>query len=169
MQRKTLWTFLRYGPAALLEIIHAQIHEYTLPKRALAACGIGSYIHRRASLRSPENIFLGDAVFIGPENRLWASPHATLTIEDKVLCGPNVVIVTSNHGTSLRDTPMVDQAWEERDVRICNDVWLGANVVVLPGVTIGEHSIIAAGAVVTKDVAAYSVMAGVPARLVSTR
>ncbi len=64
---------------------------------------------------------------------------------------------------------MIDQPWIERDVHIGADVWIGANAVVLPGITIGDHSIVAAGAIVTKDVAAYSVVGGVPARVIMSR
>jgi acetyltransferase-like isoleucine patch superfamily enzyme len=169
MKQSAVFSLLRYGPQALLELIHAQVHEFTLPKRSLAAFGSGSYLHKRASLRSPENISIGCNVSIGPDNRLWASPNAKLMIGDNVLLGPNVVIVTSNHGSAIRDVPIVDQPWEERDVHIGAGSWLGANVVVLPGITIGEHSIVAAGAVVTKDVAPYSVVGGIPAKLITMR
>jgi acetyltransferase-like isoleucine patch superfamily enzyme len=162
-------SLLRYGPQALLELIHAQVHEFTLPKRSLAALGSGSYLHKRASLRSPENISIGRDVSIGPESRLWASPGAKLFIGDKALLGPNVLIVTSNHGAAERDVAMVDQPWIERDVHIGADVWIGANAVVLPGITVGEHSIIAAGAIVTGDVAPYSVVGGVPAAVIRSR
>jgi acetyltransferase-like isoleucine patch superfamily enzyme len=169
MRGSTIGSLLRYGPRALLELIHSQVQEFTLPCRLLAACGPGSYLHKRASLRSPENIRIGRGVSIGPENRLWASPNARLTIGDHVLLGPNVVLVTSNHGAASREVPIVEQSWEEREVRIEEGAWLGANVVVLPGVTVGAHSIVAANAVVTKDVAPYSIVGGVPAKLLTMR
>jgi acetyltransferase-like isoleucine patch superfamily enzyme len=163
------FSLLRYGPQALLELIHAQVHEFTLPKRHLAALGARSYLNKRVSFRSPENISIGSDASIGPDSRLWASPGAKLCIGDKALFGPNVLILTSNHGVSERDVAMIDQPWIEREVHIGADVWIGANAVVLPGVTIGDHSIIAAGAIVTKDVAPYSVVGGVPARVIMSR
>ncbi|MEO7202063.1 MAG: acyltransferase [Candidatus Tumulicola sp.] len=169
MTLATAFSLLRYGPQALLELVHAQVHEFTLPKRYLAALGARSYLHKRTSLRSPENISIGSDASIGPESRLWASPGAKLRIGDKALFGPNVLILTSNHGAAERDVAMIDQPWIECEVRIGADVWIGANAVVLPGVTIGDHSIIAAGAIVTKDVAPYSVVGGVPARVIMSR
>ncbi len=163
------FSLLRYGPQALLEVVHAQVQEFTLPKRNLAALGARSYLNKRASLRSPENISIGSGVSIGPDSRLWASPGAKLYIGDKALFGPNVLILTSNHGSAEGDLAMIDQPWIERDVHIGADVWIGANAVVLPGITIGDHSIVAAGAIVTKDVAAYSVVGGVPARVIMSR
>ncbi len=56
------FSLLRYGPQALLEVVHAQVQEFTLPKRNLAALGARSYLNKRASLRSPENISIGSGV-----------------------------------------------------------------------------------------------------------
>jgi acetyltransferase-like isoleucine patch superfamily enzyme len=169
MTLPAVFSLLRFGPQALLELVHAQVQEFTLPRRRLAALGAGSYLHKRISLRSPENISIGNGASIGPDSRLWASPNAKLQIGNKALFGPNVVIVTSNHGTAERDVAVMDQPWIERDVRIGSDVWIGANAVVLPGVTVGDHSIIAAGAVVTKNVEPYSVVGGVPAKVITSR
>lgn len=65
--------------------------------------------------------------------------------------------------------PIVAQGLEIKSVVIGNDVWIGAHAVILAGVAIGDGSVIAAGAVVTKDVAPYSVVAGVPARVIKKR
>jgi acetyltransferase-like isoleucine patch superfamily enzyme len=161
--------FARFGPKALVEVVFAQMLAYTEPRSRLAAFGTGSYFNKRCSLASPENIRLGKSVSVGPENRLWASPRARLTIEDDVLLGPNVTIVTSNYSAADRGRPLKDQEWIESDVTIGRRSWLGAHVVVLPGVTIGEGAIIAAGAVVTASVPPYAIVGGVPAKLLKYR
>ena len=84
--------------------------------------------------------------------------------------GTDVTIITRNHRFDRTDIPMMEQGFEEeRPVYIGNDVWIGDRALILPGVHIGDGSIIAAGAVVTKDVPPYSIVAGVPARKIRDR
>ncbi|MBI9041327.1 DapH/DapD/GlmU-related protein [Lutibacter sp.] len=90
-------------------------------------------------------------------------------IGDYVIMGPDVKIYTKNHGYSSLDIPIALQANEEKEVVIGNDVWLGANVILTPGVNIGNHVIIAAGSVVTKDVPNYAIVGGVPAKVLKYR
>lgn len=86
------------------------------------------------------------------------------------MMGTDVIIITRNHRFDRTDIPMMEQGFEEeRPVYIGNDVWIGDRVLILPGVHIGDGSIIAAGAVVTKDVPPYSIVAGVPARKIRDR
>jgi acetyltransferase-like isoleucine patch superfamily enzyme len=168
-QLKTLRLFARFGVKAAVELIFAQINAFTEPRSRLGAFGKGSWFNRRCSLASPENISIGERVSVGPENRLWASPRARLIVEDDVLLGPNVTIVTSNYGMTDRERPIHDQPWVESDVRIERGAWLGANVVVLPGVTIGEGAVIAAGAVVAHSVPPFAIAGGVPAKVLKER
>jgi acetyltransferase-like isoleucine patch superfamily enzyme len=161
--------FVRFGAKAAIELVFAQINAFTEPRSRLGAFGKGSYFDRRCSLASPENVSIGERVSVGPENRLWASPRARLIIQDDVLLGPNVTIVTSNYGMADRERPMHDQAWVELDVRIERGAWLGANVVVLPGVTIGEGAVVAAGAVVAHSIPAFAIAGGVPAKVLKYR
>lgn len=160
---------VRFGPKALAEVLHAQIRSFTEPRALLAGCGEGTYFDRRCSFKSPENVTIGNTVAIGPEARLWASPRAKLIIEDDVLVGPNVTIVTSNYDTSDRERPVFDRPWLESDVVIGRRSWLAANVVVLPGVTIGEGAVIAAGAVVASSIPPYAIAGGVPAKVLKFR
>ena len=166
---RTAILFARFGLKAAVELVFVQIQAFTEPRSRLGACGKGTYFNRHCSLASPENVSIGKRVSVGPENRLWASPRARLVIEDDVLLGPNVTIVTSNYGMADRDRPVHDQAWIESDVRIERGAWLGANVVVLPAVTIGEGAVIAAGAVVTHSIPAFAVAGGVPAKILKYR
>lgn len=87
-----------------------------------------------------------------------------LTIEDKVGIGPNVTILI--HSDPFPSPLQKIYPKITLPVHIKKGVWIGAGAIILPGVTIGEYSIVAAGAVVTKDVPPYSVVAGVPAKVV---
>jgi len=90
-------------------------------------------------------------------------------IGDNVMMGPNVSVYTSNHNFDNLDIPMVEQGEIISPVTIKDDVWIGANAIILPGVTIGKGAIIGAGSIVTKDVEEYTVVAGNPAKVIKRR
>ncbi|MBS0028553.1 CatB-related O-acetyltransferase [Chitinophaga sp. 2R12] len=93
-----------------------------------------------------------------------------VTIGNYVLMGPNVTILTQNHIFSRTDTPIYYQgATPEMPVIIEDDVWIGQNVIILPGLRICQGAIVAAGAVVTKDVPPYMIVGGNPARIIKKR
>ena len=84
--------------------------------------------------------------------------------------GQDVIVYTTRHKDDRVDIPMREQGMAEvLPVTIGNDVWIGSRVIILPGVTIGDGCIIGAGAVVTKDVPPYSVVGGVPGRIIRKR
>lgn len=87
-----------------------------------------------------------------------------ITIEDDVLIGPQVKLVTENHPVDPIDRKSLDLA----SIHIGKNVWLGAGAIILPGVTVGENSIVAAGAVVTKDVPSNTIVGGVPAKFIKS-
>ena len=96
--------------------------------------------------------------------------HGPVTIGDNVMMGPEVVIYTGGHRHDRTDIPMMEQgSVDPRPVTIGNDVWIGRRAIILPGVTIGDGVIIAAGAVVTKSIEPYMIAAGVPAKAVKSR
>ena len=112
------------------------------------------------------NIEIGRNSGIGINAKITSST----IIGDNVMMGPNVSIFTTNHKFARTDIPMVMQGEDEvKSVTIQNDVWIGANVIILPGVTIGEGAIIGAGSVVTKDVEEYTIVAGNPAKVIKKR
>ena len=113
-------------------------------------------------------------IYIGT-NALFLSTRAKINISSHVMFGPNVTIMTGNHRTDVVGKYMTeikesDKLPEnEQDVCFLGDNWVGANSTILKGVTVGEGSIIAAGAVVTNDVPLYSIVGGVPARVIAMR
>ncbi|MFV0435240.1 MAG: DapH/DapD/GlmU-related protein [Leucobacter sp.] len=105
-----------------------------------------------------KNIALGERVFINSGCRF--QDQGGITIGDDVLIGHNVVLATLNHSLDPAERATVVPG----PITIGNRVWIGANVTVLAGVAIGEGAIVAAGAVVTRDVDPRTVVGGVPAR-----
>ena len=114
----------------------------------------------------------GKDISIGNNSGLGISccVRGPLEIGDNVMMGPDVRILTSNHRTDRLDIPMCQQgSFPKEKVVIGSDVWIGTRVVILPGVYIGNGSIVAAGAVVSKDVPDYAVVGGVPAKVIKYR
>ena len=85
-----------------------------------------------------------------------------ITIEERVLIGPGTKLITENHP----EKPELRRYVYSRPIRIKKGAWLGAGVTVLPGVTVGENAMVAAGAVVTKDVPDNTIVGGVPAKVI---
>lgn len=119
-----------------------------------------------------DTIELGNDVAIG-DGAIFMAKVSSITIGSKVMFGPNVTIRGGNHNTSVIGKYMFDvhekRPEDDQPVVIEDDVWVGTNVVILKGVRIGRGSIIAAGAVVNKDVLPYSIVGGVPAKLIKMR
>lgn len=92
-----------------------------------------------------------------------------ITIGDNVLIGPNCVIASCEHSFGDPHVPICRQPVKYAPIVIGNDVWIGANVFIKCGVTIADGCVIAAGSVVTKDVPAYAIVGGVPAKVIKFR
>ena len=108
------------------------------------------------------DVVIGDHTRIGLHNTIIGP----VTIGNHVNLAQGITVTALNHNFSDARKRIDQQGVSTAAVVISDDVWIGANAVILPGVTIGRHSVIAAGAVVTKDVPPYSVAAGVPARII---
>lgn len=133
-------------------------------KLMLKSCGKQVNIEQGAIFSAKTS--LGDYSGIGINARI----NGTCTIGKYVMMGTDVVVITRNHAFDRTDVPMMEQGFEaERPVVIGDDVWIGDRVVILPGVHVGEGSILAAGAVVTKDVPPYAIVGGVPAKVIKFR
>lgn len=95
--------------------------------------------------------------------------QANVSLGNHVIMGPDVKIYSRNHRAESLEEPIQKQGKHYLKTTIGNDVWLGANVIVTAGVNIGDHCIVAAGAVVTKDVPDYAIVGGVPAAVIKMR
>lgn len=95
--------------------------------------------------------------------------QANVTIGDHVIMGPDIKIYSRNHKTERLDIPIQKQGKHYLSTTIGNDVWIGANAIIVAGVNVGNHAIIAAGAIVTKDVPDFAVVGGCPAKVLKYR
>ncbi len=121
-----------------------------------------------------KGVFFGSGQFVSIGDYSGIGINASIAGEVKigsyVMMGPEVMIYTYGHQFNDLEKPMIFQGNSQvKPVIIEDDVWIGARVIILPGVTIGRGSIIGAGSVVTKDVPAYAVMGGNPAKIVKMR
>lgn len=107
-----------------------------------------------------KNITVGEGVFINACCHF--QDHGGVTIGDGCQIGHNVVFATLNHGLA----PEKRKSTYPAPIVLGKNVWIGSNATILQGVTIGDNSVVAAGAVVTKDVAANTVVGGVPAKFI---
>lgn len=139
--------------------------RYEILKELLGQCYEDTLIEPPFHCDDGKNIFVGTHFYAN--YNLTVLDHDKVIIGNNVLLGPNVTLTTATHSQDYR----IRNDDGESDIMgapivIEDDAWLGANVVVMPGVTIGKHSIIGAGSVVTKDVPADTVVAGVPAKVI---
>src|SRR5690606_34517866 len=111
------------------------------------------------------NISIGDNSGIGRASHL--SAMAAIDIGANVMIAEQLIIITVNHGISSKRN-MIDLPMHPEPVRIGNNVWIGARVIILPGVTIGNNVVIASGAVVTKSFPSNCIIGGVPANVIKT-
>lgn len=125
-----------------------------------------------SGIYSFKSIEIGDDVFIG-SGASFSAAISRIRIGSKVMFGPGVIIRGGNHNTLVVGAYMADVheklPGDDEDVVIENDVWVGAGAIILKGVRISRGSIVAAGAVVTKSFPPYSIIGGVPARLIRHR
>lgn len=99
----------------------------------------------------------------------YVNGYGGLTIGERSALGPFSIIHTANHIFADPDRPMKEQGWEKKPVFVGKDCWIGMGVVIVPGVTIGDGAVVGAGSVVSKDIPAWAVAVGNPARVIKHR
>lgn len=131
---------------------------------------LGNNLH----LHDVRNIILGNNISIGSRACIICS-RAKVIINDNVMFGPQVTLITGGHRTDIIGRHMISISDSEKnkdddkDIVFHGDNWVGANVTILRGVNIGVGAVIAAGSVVTKDVPDYAIVGGVPAKVIKMR
>jgi acetyltransferase-like isoleucine patch superfamily enzyme len=139
-------------------------------------------------LKHPETMEIGDSVFIGAQsmiqgrfdgtckigNHVWIGPQAyfdarDLVLEDYVGWGPGAKVLGSAHTGEPTNVPIIATGLMIKPVRVGVGADIGMNASILPGITIGAHSIVGTGSVVTRDVPDYAIVAGAPAKILRFR
>jgi acetyltransferase-like isoleucine patch superfamily enzyme len=119
-----------------------------------------------------DTITVGDDVYLGPGSSLRAT-ESEIIIGNKVLFGPQVSLIGGDHNTSVNGKFMYDvhdkRPEDDQAIVLEDDVWIGTGATILKGVTIGRGSIVAAKALVIKDVPPYAIVGGIPAKRIKWR
>lgn len=160
--RRDVWSDLRLRLLADLGYLPTHSVRKFFYRRAGMTIPKTSSIHWRAEFYAPENISIGDFCTIG--DSCFLDGRSGLTIGRSVNLGSHVSIYTREHDVHSPDfaetgAPVVIEDWG----------WVGSHAVLLPGVRVGEGAVVAAGAVVTKDVPSYTIVGGVPAKHIGVR
>lgn len=119
------------------------------------------YLYRAASYKIGTEVYIGEKLVIIDK----LSDQKNIIIGSRVAISPGVILVASSEPNFSRIKPYVKT--ESGIIQIKDDAWIGAGAIILPNITIGEGSVVGAGAVVTKDVEPYTIVAGVPAKKIS--
>lgn len=164
--------FLHYS--YLIDLVHAFI--FLLPpflrtpfwKVLMGSLGKNYFIDSKVYFRYPKSVFIGNNVSINRGSEFYPSWHhkktTSIKLSHNIRIGPNVKFFAAGH-----DAEDINLADISGSIEVHEHAWIGGNSTILQGVTIGEGSIVAAGSVVTKDVAPYTIVGGVPAKLIKKR
>lgn len=138
-------------------------------QNSLKSCGQKVYVDASTVLRYPENITIGDYVHIQPGCKFFGG--GGIEIGKGTIFAHDIQILSQNHMYDAEDLKYLpyDERIVDKTVHIGDYVWIGARALIIPGIIIGDGAVIAAGAVVTKDVPRCAVVGGNPARIVKYR
>lgn len=160
------YLFAIWLPGSNIKGFSCRLRVFLL-RKLFKGYGRGINILKGAEVFNPQNFSIGNDSGIGMNCKFYCMEH--VSVGDRVLIGPEVLIFTSNHIWNSEMKTFFRQGFTTDDVQIGNDTWVGARSIILPGVTIGKGVTIAAGSVVTKDIADFSVVGGVPAKFIKSK
>ncbi|AXV36746.1 MAG: hypothetical protein CIT01_00315 [Methanobacterium sp. BRmetb2] len=161
-----LWLFYTHIASKIPYALGNSIRQPFLEK-LLKKIGSDVSIATNVKLLHPQSITLKNKV--GVANGVILDGRGGIDIDEYTIVGFESVILSCTHQHQKKDIPIRDQGMFTAPVKIGKDVWIGARVMILPGVTIGDRSIIGANSVVTKDVAPNSIVGGIPAKFIKDR
>jgi len=138
-------------------------------KESKIEIGAGTFINPYAKLNTTTSGFIKIGKNCSIHSFCVLYGAGGLTIGDHVRMATHAIVVGGNHGFDDPDLPLHEQQPTKKGIKIGDDVWIGAGVIILDGVTIGPHAVIGAGSVVTRDIPAESVAMGVPAKVTRMR
>ncbi len=137
-----------------------------LVKNIFEYCGKNIVVKQNAYFGKGTGIKIGDNSQLGDR----ATVGSYTTIGNDVIMGPEVIIWSVTHNFDRTDIPINQQeGTAQNPVQIGDDVWIGQRVIIMPGVKIGNHAVIGAGSIVTKDVPDWAVVGGAPAKTIKMR
>lgn len=180
MMHEKIWTnWVRYDLVCVIEYFSLMVLSLPrlrffnwIKKSYLSLC-FGARIGRRVVFYPGIWIFTGRNLVLGDDVDIAFGVLITtgggVHIGDRTLIGYGTKILSSNHTIPDGRSNIFSSGHESKPVHIERDVWIGANAIILPGVTIGEGAVVAAGSVVTRDVSKFSIVGGVPAKLIRYR
>lgn len=166
---RALWRFAYYL-CGFTPVSYSRFSVFHGRIRSLCASKLVKYMGKNVNIEKGAqfgpDLEIGDNSGVGVNCKL----SGPISIGKNVMMGPECIIYTTGHNHDRTDIPMIEQGMSEpKPVRIGDDVWIGSRVVILPGVSIGDGSVIGTCAVVTKDIPPYSVAGGVPAKVLKSR
>lgn len=160
----------------VFNLLNRAIYKYIfmpIKKSMLKECGKNVYIGKGCDL-TYKNVSIGNHVSIN-KNCMFMCTRAEIIIGDHVMFGPHVFMITGGHRTDIEGCYMDEvsndqkRPFDDQDIILEGDNWIGANSIILKGVTIGKGAVIAAGAIVTKNVDSYTIVGGIPAKVIKKR
>lgn len=169
MIKKIIWFLFIHFRSGRIFSLKKKIMLY-IHRIKLKSCGKNVSIHPNVEIRNHSNIEIGNNVSINHNTELYGG--GGIIIGDDSMLSYYVTILSDSRTFQGRDplkSPKRKGKRIKKKTTIGKDVWVGTKAVVMPGVTLGDHSIVAAGSVVTKDVDQWSIVGGNPAKKIGTR
>ncbi len=133
-------------------------------KTKMAFCGEGVQIYPYVVIHGPKNVRIGSGSSLNSFVHIWG--NGGVTIGDRVMIASHTIITSLTHDYTQVD---MTKTYIPKPVTIEDDVWIGSNAIILPGVKIGRGSVIGAGSIVTSDIPPYALAYGIPAKVMKSR